>query len=277
MIAWAAGAIFLGLTLRRRHSKAAGAQGDSTGAPQLQECSRPTQPPLVPPPPRLPPELSSASTHGCCSQVDPRVPSPDGRGACVYVDTASQLTAAVRELSQCERIALDVENHGLHSYAGTTCLLQLSTGELLSLAHWPEGWRMCYGPPLREGVSPSPPAGTHEYLVDALALSRHDIHRLLAPVFSNPRICKARAHVRAAAAAAAAGTHAAWLTGGGGCTLMLGGCWIHPCKQPTQVVHGGGSDVLWLQRDFNLFIVNLFDTEKACQVRFLCVGSRSLT
>ncbi|KAL4859908.1 Protein RRP6-like 3 [Chlorella vulgaris] len=139
MIAWAVGAIFLGLALRRRYNKAAGAEGDSTGAPQLQECSRPKQPPLVPPPPRLPPELSSASTHGRCSQIDPRVPSSDGRGPCVYVDTASQLTAAVRDLSQCERIALDV-------------------------------------------------------------------------------------------------------------------------------VHGGGSDVLWLQRDFNLFIVNLFDTEKACQV-----------
>jgi hypothetical protein len=33
------------------------------------------------------------------------------------------------------------------------------------------------------------------------------------------------------------------------------------------VVHGGGSDVLWLQRDFGLFLVNVFDTEKACQAR----------
>lgn len=36
-----------------------------------------------------------------------------------------------------------------------------------------------------------------------------------------------------------------------------------PCLQ---VVHGGGNDVLWLQRDFGLFLVNVFDTEKACQV-----------
>ena len=33
-----------------------------------------------------------------------------------------------------------------------------------------------------------------------------------------------------------------------------------------QVVHGGGNDVLWLQRDFGLFLCNVFDTEKACQV-----------
>ncbi len=34
-----------------------------------------------------------------------------------------------------------------------------------------------------------------------------------------------------------------------------------------QVLHGGDNDVLWLQRDFHLYIVNAFDTEKACQVK----------
>lgn len=33
-----------------------------------------------------------------------------------------------------------------------------------------------------------------------------------------------------------------------------------------QVIHGGGNDAVWLQRDFGLFLVNVFDTEKACQV-----------
>ena len=37
-----------------------------------------------------------------------------------------------------------------------------------------------------------------------------------------------------------------------------------------QVLHGGANDVMWLQRDFHLFIVNLYDTEKACQVNTLC-------
>jgi ribonuclease D len=36
-----------------------------------------------------------------------------------------------------------------------------------------------------------------------------------------------------------------------------------------KVVHGGGNDVVWLQRDFGLFLVNCFDTEKACQARTL--------
>ena len=34
----------------------------------------------------------------------------------------------------------------------------------------------------------------------------------------------------------------------------------------TKVLHGGDNDVLWLQRDFHLYLVNAFDTEKACQV-----------
>lgn len=36
-----------------------------------------------------------------------------------------------------------------------------------------------------------------------------------------------------------------------------------------KVVHGGGNDVVWLQRDFGIFLVNCFDTEKACQARTL--------
>jgi len=37
----------------------------------------------------------------------------------------------------------------------------------------------------------------------------------------------------------------------------------HVCMQ---VVHGGDNDVLWLQRDYHIYMVNVFDTEKACQV-----------
>lgn len=33
-----------------------------------------------------------------------------------------------------------------------------------------------------------------------------------------------------------------------------------------KVVHGGNNDVLWLQRDFHIYMVNAFDTERACQV-----------
>lgn len=35
----------------------------------------------------------------------------------------------------------------------------------------------------------------------------------------------------------------------------------------SQVMHGSGSDVLWLQRDFHVYLVNVFDTAVACQVQ----------
>jgi cation-transporting P-type ATPase D len=47
-----------------------------------------------------------------------------------------------------------------------------------------------------------------------------------------------------------------------------------------KVVHGGGSDVIWLLRDFGIRLINIFDTEKCCKalgyppkhrsLRFLC-------
>lgn len=33
-----------------------------------------------------------------------------------------------------------------------------------------------------------------------------------------------------------------------------------------KVFHGADSDVLWLQRDFHIYVINLFDTAKACEV-----------
>jgi hypothetical protein len=36
-----------------------------------------------------------------------------------------------------------------------------------------------------------------------------------------------------------------------------------------KVLHGADSDIVWLQRDFGLYIVNLFDTGQVC---FQCLG-----
>jgi cobalt/nickel-transporting P-type ATPase D len=43
-----------------------------------------------------------------------------------------------------------------------------------------------------------------------------------------------------------------------------------------KVVHGGGSDVLWLLRDFGIRLINIFDTEKCCQVLHYPPQHRSL-
>ena len=67
-------------------------------------------------------------------QVPPRpLPHPlpplgDGRDEYAWVDKPCQLAAAAMELYEQDRVALDVEHHAQHSYAGQACLLQLSTG-----------------------------------------------------------------------------------------------------------------------------------------------------
>ncbi|EFJ44336.1 hypothetical protein VOLCADRAFT_106481 [Volvox carteri f. nagariensis] len=43
----------------------------------------------------------------------------------------------------------------------------------------------------------------------------------------------------------------------------LGGLMADP--RVVKVLHGGGNDVVWLQRDFRVYLVNVFDTEKASQ------------
>lgn len=37
-----------------------------------------------------------------------------------------------------------------------------------------------------------------------------------------------------------------------------------------KVLHGSHNDVVWLQKDFQVYLVNIFDTEKACQVKPFC-------
>ena len=38
------------------------------------------------------------------------------------------------------------------------------------------------------------------------------------------------------------------------------------CLQIVKVLHGSNWDVLWLQRDFGIYVVNLFDTGQAARV-----------
>lgn len=198
-----------------------------------------------------------------------------------------------------DRIALDVEHHAQHSYAGVTCLLQLSTGGQEGCAVcccWQaaQANEICCALPhvgctagcvafVRPeqvtpltafqgtcGSAPSPAlatsAGAKDFLIDCLALPREDTRSLLAPVLSNPRICKVRCQTRVPA----------FLCTSHGPSLPA--CRCDTCREalPTrllvraanasQVVHGSGNDVAWLQRDFGLYLVNIFDTEKACQV-----------
>jgi ribonuclease D len=44
-----------------------------------------------------------------------------------------------------------------------------------------------------------------------------------------------------------------------------------PLTLCAQVLHGCANDVLWLQRDFHVYLVNVFDTEKAAAVSAACL------
>lgn len=77
-------------------------------------------------------------------------------------------------------------------------------------------------------------------VVDTLALWPH-MHKFL-EVFTDPRVVKV------------------WQ----GMSVR-----VHPCVGVTrfsQVLHGSKSDVVWLQRDFGLYLVNVFDTGEAARV-----------
>lgn len=108
-----------------------------------------------------------------------------------WVDTPEGLDQLVAALDNdsVREIAVDLENHSLHSFQGFVCLMQVSTRD----ADW---------------------------LVDTLAL-RSRMH-VLNHVFTNPNVVK--------------------------------------------VFHGCDHDVKWLQRDFGLYLVNVFDTGQASRV-----------
>ncbi|BGP39731.1 exosome nuclease subunit [Rhodotorula kratochvilovae] len=88
-------------------------------------------------------------------------------------------------------LAIDLEHHDMRAWAGTTCLIQLSTR-------------------------------SKDYVIDALEPAVRDGLDSLNEFFTNPE-------------------------------------WV-------KVLHGASSDIVWLQRDFGLYVVGLFDTYHATKV-----------
>ena len=119
-----------------------------------------------------------------------------------WVDTPEALLELGALMSQnlnLSEIALDLEAHSYRSFAGLTCLIQLS---FKSDSREPSGGE------------------THNFLIDPFPLW-NVLSRTLGPFLTNPSIVK--------------------------------------------VLHGADSDIQWLQRDFGLYIVNLFDTGRAAR------------
>ncbi|GJU02904.1 RRP6-like protein 3 isoform X1 [Tanacetum coccineum] len=97
-----------------------------------------------------------------------------------------------------------------------------------------------------------------DYLVDTIAL--HDVMGILGPVFANPNICKVflvksekserlSEEAKRSALKRFDSKEARRFT-----------------RAIKSVFHGADNDVIWLQRDFHIYVVNLFDTAKACDV-----------
>ncbi|GMI30318.1 hypothetical protein TeGR_g14633, partial [Tetraparma gracilis] len=163
-----------------------------------------------------PPPLPATGLGGTLHPVDAldrRTGFLSHEGAAL-VETEADLARLSRRLAGpgVREIAVDLEHHSHRSFAGFTCLIQLSVRP-----------------------SPAPPASgdlidaANDFVIDALSL-RRSIPSLLAPAFADPSIVK--------------------------------------------VMHGADSDVLWLQRDFGIYVVNLFDTYRSS--RLLGYPARSL-
>ncbi|GAA5821490.1 hypothetical protein JCM3770_000597 [Rhodotorula araucariae] len=113
-----------------------------------------------------------------------------------WVGDAQTLERMVQEIRKAgengyKDLAIDLEHHDMRAWAGTTCLIQLSTR-------------------------------TKDYVIDALEPAVRDNLDSLNEFFTNPE-------------------------------------WV-------KVLHGASSDIVWLQRDFGLYIVGLFDTYHATKV-----------
>lgn len=78
-----------------------------------------------------------------------------------------------------------------------------------------------------------------DYVIDTLLL-RRSIHRL-GPVFDNPAVVKVRRMLKISS------------------SFLFSNC-KRTANDDGKVFHGCERDILWLQRDFGLYVVNCFDT-----------------
>lgn len=132
-------------------------------------------------PDSLPPVLS----HDEPPNKSPEPPKSFDETPFVLVDSVSKLESLFKDLKGATEIAMDLEHHDYRTYAGLTCLIQLSIPG-------------------------------KDYVIDTLVPAvRARLHRLNTWT-ADPAIVK--------------------------------------------VLHGAKSDVMWLQRDFGVFLVGLFDT-----------------
>ncbi|GAA5848393.1 hypothetical protein JCM9279_006552 [Rhodotorula babjevae] len=138
-----------------------------------------------------PPQFVAAPT-----KPEPHAPNSFDKVPFEWIGDAKALERLVDDIRAAgaaghKELAIDLEHHDFRAWAGTTCLIQLSTR-------------------------------SKDYVIDALEPAVRDNLDCLNEFFTDPE-------------------------------------WI-------KVLHGASSDIVWLQRDFGLYIVGLFDTYHATKV-----------
>lgn len=156
----------------------------------------------------------------------------------MYVDTAAALDHLIQLLSaeDVREVAIDLEAHSIRSYSGICCLMQVRLACFVPLL-----WFFLRISPFSLLVSQLSTRRL-DAVVDTLAL-RSEMHKFL-DIFTNPAVVKVMTR-----SFRSMHTH-----------------WFATCCFCMQVLHGSKFDVLWLQRDFGLYLVNVFDTGEAARV-----------
>jgi hypothetical protein len=185
---------------------------------------------------------------------------PGMAGPCVWVQTRSQLEALVQVLEEEQEIGVDIEHHHVRSFRGFTSLVQVpstSGRHFLDFFFW-----HCH---VVGSVLPL----LWSFTGDFENATDFDLHNRL----SSGRNCVAWWHAPSSSNLCQPsyfkGTglneetifkyffrfccQFMWLVSGRDLQFML---------EMWQIFHGADSDSLWLQRDFHIYIVNLFDTAR---------------
>ncbi|CAI6012097.1 unnamed protein product [Closterium sp. NIES-65] len=182
-------------------------------------------------------------------QLSPPPPLEDTPLA--YVETREQLAAMAEEIKAEREVAVDLENHNYRSFQGFLCVLQLSTRRkdyVVDAVSLRGHIGPILGPMFADTRIVKLSTRRKDYVVDAIVL-RGEIGPVLGPMFADTRVVKLSTRSKDYVVDAIA---------------MRGE--IGPLLEGAHVMHGADSDVVWLQRDFGIFIANLFDTGQASRV-----------
>ena len=149
-----------------------------------------------------------------------------------YVDTEAQLQAMIQvmESNQIRTLAIDLEAHSVRTFSGLVCLMQLSFVLLLLDDDDDDD-------DARDGRRPEAPSTTtsHDVSTTTTTTNNNNIQNYVVDTLALHDVLP----------------------------LYLSPIMVNP--NIVKVFHGADMDIAWLQRDFSIYVVNLFDTYRAAK------------